>query len=313
MKLKIIFSTIFFLYSLSHGNAHENFKGTVVQQRYIRVEFKSPVKLQESITKSTKHLELGRYQIPYSDWEMVDSLYGIQTNDPFSSTYRSIYPAFEPETKTVIKVIETYKPKVVFDYHWMGCITGNNILSNTLKPEVLSELQKYAECFYHGFYENTKNPPRNKITESTMPGTTQRYCVTKHEIPAFSVEGNTQDPVLNRAFHILEVIATKNQPDYLKSLFEKFIGINEINIPEYLESDQQFHNMIMKISGNQIPNRLELSGNNTIRTFRSSLLQTPLETEHLAIIAALEKGDGELVEKLISNHTHKSLETLRET
>jgi len=108
---------------------------------------------------------------------------------------------------------------------------------------------------------------------------------------------------------------TKDQPDYLKSLFEKFIGVYEINIPEYLESDQEFHNLIMKISGNQILNRLELSGNNTIRTFRGSLLRTPLETmsEHMAIIAALEKGDGELVEKLNRNHTHKSLETLRET
>jgi DNA-binding GntR family transcriptional regulator len=34
--------------------------------------------------------------------------------------------------------------------------------------------------------------------------------------------------------------------------------------------------------------------------------------EHLGIIAALEKGDGELAEKLIREHTHKSLETLRE-
>jgi DNA-binding GntR family transcriptional regulator len=106
---------------------------------------------------------------------------------------------------------------------------------------------------------------------------------------------------------------TKEQIKYLKSLFKKFVGANEIVIAEYLESDQEFHNMIMKISGNHIINRLELLGNNTIRTFRGGLLRTPHETlpEHLAIIEALEKGDGELAEKLVREHTNKSMETLR--
>jgi DNA-binding GntR family transcriptional regulator len=107
---------------------------------------------------------------------------------------------------------------------------------------------------------------------------------------------------------------TKEQLKYLKSLFKKFIGAENINVAEYLESDQAFHNMIMKISGNQIINRLEMLGNNTIRTFRGGLLRPPEVTlaEHMAIIAALEKGDGELAEKLIREHTHASMETLKE-
>lgn len=107
---------------------------------------------------------------------------------------------------------------------------------------------------------------------------------------------------------------TKEQLKYLKSLFKKFVGSDEINIPEYLQSDQEFHNMIMKISGNQIINRLELLGNNTIRTFRGGLLRPPQETlpEHIGIIEALEKGDGELAEKLIREHTSKSMATLNE-
>lgn len=107
---------------------------------------------------------------------------------------------------------------------------------------------------------------------------------------------------------------TKEQLKYLKSLFKKFIGSNEINIAEYLQSDQEFHNMIIKISGNQIINRLELLGNNTIRTFRGGLLRPPQETlsEHLGIIEALGKGDGELAEKLIREHTSKSMATLNE-
>ena len=135
---------------------------------------------------------------PSDDWEVVDSSYGSYTNDPFSGTYRGPFPASEPETKTVIRMIETYKPKVVFDYHWMGCITGCNLLAYK-KPEVLPEFHQYAECFYEGFYENTKNPPKYGIGKSTKSGTTHRYCITKHNIPGYSVEGNKQDPVLSRA------------------------------------------------------------------------------------------------------------------
>lgn len=107
---------------------------------------------------------------------------------------------------------------------------------------------------------------------------------------------------------------TKEQLKYLKSLFKKFVGADEIITAEYLESDQAFHNMIMKISGNQIINRLEMLGNNTIRTFRGGLLRPPQETlaEHLAIIEALEKGDGDLAEKLIREHTRCSIQTLIE-
>lgn len=107
---------------------------------------------------------------------------------------------------------------------------------------------------------------------------------------------------------------TKEDLKYLKSLFRKFIGKEEINITEYIESDQEFHNSIMKISGNQILNRLELLGNNTIRTFRGGLLRPPQETlpEHLNILAAIEAGDGDLAEKLIREHAHKSMETLKE-
>jgi len=135
-----------------------------------------------------------------ADWETVDSSYGVQTNDPFSSTYRGPSPASEPETKTVIRMIETYKPKVIFDYHWMGCITGNSLLSYIKKTEILPELHQYAKCFNEGFYENTKNPPKYRMIESSdHPGTLPRYCIIKKNIPAYSVEGNNQEPILNRA------------------------------------------------------------------------------------------------------------------
>ncbi len=108
---------------------------------------------------------------------------------------------------------------------------------------------------------------------------------------------------------------TKNELNYLKSLFEKFIDTDNINIPDYLESDQEFHDMIMKISGNKVITRLEFLGHNTIRTFRGGMLRQPQESlpEHMAIIEALEKGDGELAEKLVREHTRKTMELLKKS
>ena len=105
---------------------------------------------------------------------------------------------------------------------------------------------------------------------------------------------------------------TKDQLMYLKSLFQEFVGTDEISVPDYLESDQEFHDMIMKVSGNKVITRLEFLGHNTIRTFRGGMLRPPQESlpEHMAIIAALEKGDAELAEKLVREHIRKTMELL---
>jgi DNA-binding GntR family transcriptional regulator len=106
---------------------------------------------------------------------------------------------------------------------------------------------------------------------------------------------------------------TRDQLIYMKSLFEKFVGTDKISVPDYLESDQEFHYMIMKASGNKVIARLEFLGNNTIRTFRGGMLRPPQESlpEHMAIIAAFEKGDGELAEKLVREHIRTTMELLK--
>ena len=108
---------------------------------------------------------------------------------------------------------------------------------------------------------------------------------------------------------------TKDQLLYLKSLFKKFVGTDQISVPDYLESDQEFHDMIMKVSGNKVITRLEFLGHNTIRTFRGGMLRPPQESlpEHMAIIAALEKGDGELTEKLVREHIRITMELLKKS
>lgn len=99
---------------------------------------------------------------------------------------------------------------------------------------------------------------------------------------------------------------------HLKSLFSKFIGKTSIDHKEYIEADQEFHNSILKMSGNQILSRFDVISNISIRTYRGGLIRTPEDTlpEHLAIIKAIEENDAELAEKLLRSHLLKSRNAL---
>ncbi|MFA5329427.1 MAG: GntR family transcriptional regulator [Prolixibacteraceae bacterium] len=189
----------------------------------------------------------------------------------------------------------------------------NMILSNEfeagakLKQEHIATMFGVSRMPLHRAFQMLEN-------EMLIEGVPRHgYFVTKVDvdqlIDAFECREALEGIAARRAAQNI----TKDELVYLKSLFEKFIGSDEINVPEYLESDQEFHNMIMKVSGNKLIIRLEILGNNTIRTFRGGLLRPPQETlpEHLAILAALKNGDGELAEKLVREHTRKSMETLK--
>ncbi len=190
----------------------------------------------------------------------------------------------------------------------------NMILSNELEPGTKLKQEHIAAMFgvsrmpLHRAFQMLEN----EMLVESIPR--RGFYVTKINasqlIDAFECREALEGIAARRAAQNI----TKEDLKYLKSLFRKFIGKDEINMTEYIESDQEFHNAIMKISGNQILNRLELLGNNTIRTFRGGLLRPPQETlpEHLNILAAIEAGDGELAEKLIREHAHKSMEKLKE-
>lgn len=104
----------------------------------------------------------------------------------------------------------------------------------------------------------------------------------------------------------------KSQVDKLRSLFEPFLGKTEINDEAYQKADREFHNTLMRLSGNEILSKLDITGNILVRTYSKGLVREPDDTlqEHMAIIDALEKKDSELAEMLIKMHTRKSMTAL---
>ncbi len=110
----------------------------------------------------------------------------------------------------------------------------------------------------------------------------------------------------------LAKVIKKSQVEKLRLLFEPFIGRSEVNNEAYQKADREFHNTLMRLSGNEILSKLDITGNILVRTYSKGLVREPEETlqEHMAIIDALEKKDSELAELLIKMHTRKSMTAL---
>jgi DNA-binding GntR family transcriptional regulator len=83
---------------------------------------------------------------------------------------------------------------------------------------------------------------------------------------------------------------------------------------KYEEADYIFHNTLMKKSGNKILQKMEMLNNVVIRYYLRGRIRKPEETfsEHIAIIDALAKKEGEKAQALVKDHFRKSRERLLE-
>ncbi len=110
------------------------------------------------------------------------------------------------------------------------------------------------------------------------------------------------------------LVITPHQVKELKGFFTPFIGKKKINIKRYIEADQNFHNSILLISGNQVLQKFEIIKNVVSQTYRAGLLRGPEETlpEHMAIIDAISGGDATMAEKLMREHSAKTHKQIRE-
>ncbi|AUP79701.1 GntR family transcriptional regulator [Flavivirga eckloniae] len=101
--------------------------------------------------------------------------------------------------------------------------------------------------------------------------------------------------------------ARPNEINELKKLFSPFLE-GDIDNSEYQQADAEFHNSIMKGSGNGFLNRLFQQGNLLVCMDLIGLLRLPNETlpEHMAIIDAIEKRDADLAESLAKEHLDKT-------
>ncbi len=93
----------------------------------------------------------------------------------------------------------------------------------------------------------------------------------------------------------------------LRDLFTPFLNGN-IDEANYQKADAQFHDTIIKQSGNSFLYRLFQQGNLLMCMDLIGLLRLPNETlpEHIKIIDAMDKRDSALVESLAISHLNKT-------
>jgi DNA-binding GntR family transcriptional regulator len=110
--------------------------------------------------------------------------------------------------------------------------------------------------------------------------------------------------------------ATENLTDaeieHLEKLFEPFKAGSPIDSNTYQTADQEFHEMIIRASGNKVMDRLNHIGNVLIRTYPKGII-LPLEeslNDHALIIQAFKNRNQDKAEELIRLHSRKAIKIL---
>ena len=99
----------------------------------------------------------------------------------------------------------------------------------------------------------------------------------------------------------------------LKKMFRPFIGKKNIDQTEYAEADRYFHSRLIELSQNSILQRTNQSILILPKAFTSGLLRSPEETlqEHINILDALSRRDGQQAQQYVQQHLELTLRTLR--
>ncbi len=113
-------------------------------------------------------------------------------------------------------------------------------------------------------------------------------------------------------FDLVKII-TPEEVKELKSFFEPFIAVKEIDIKKYWMFDRKFHDRLVGLCQNTLVKQINDNFQVLNRTYSAGFIRNPLESleEHMAIINGLEqKNAKEARQALITHlsHTEKLLQ-----
>jgi len=107
--------------------------------------------------------------------------------------------------------------------------------------------------------------------------------------------------------------------EQLRGFFQSFKALSEIkDIKAYAKEDRRFHNFLLDIGAKEFLKNILESYNVIIYSYQvissEGLVQSPDDSiqDHLAVIEAVSRRDGESAEKLMRNHLRKSITVLRQ-
>jgi DNA-binding GntR family transcriptional regulator len=108
--------------------------------------------------------------------------------------------------------------------------------------------------------------------------------------------------------------------EHLKGFFQSFRGLPDItDITAYAKEDRRFHSFLVNIGAKEFLKSILEAYNIIIYSYQvissEGLVQPPNESiqDHLEVIGAVSRRDGEAAEILMRNHLRKSIVILRQT
>jgi len=124
-----------------------------------------------------------------ADWENVDLTYGYKTTDPDGLTYRGPFAASEPETIAVMNFLKSSKPRVVFSFHCLASICGEELVASNISAKnkkYVDQCSKYAKLYWEGV--DPQLPKSQQIDFGCNSGSLPTWCYKELGIPAFDME-----------------------------------------------------------------------------------------------------------------------------
>ena len=113
---------------------------------------------------------------------------------------------------------------------------------------------------------------------------------------------------------------TDKEIEQLRGFFQSFQGLSDIkDIRAYAKEDRRFHNFLLDIGAKEFLKSILEAYNIIIYSYQvissEGLVQSPNDSiqDHLVVIKAVSRRDGESAEKLMRNHLKKSIAILRQT
>jgi len=113
---------------------------------------------------------------------------------------------------------------------------------------------------------------------------------------------------------------TDKEIEQLRGFFQSFQGLADIkDIRAYAKEDRRFHNFLLDIGAKEFLKSILEAYNIIIYSYQvissEGLVQSPNKSiqDHLAVIEAVSRRDGESAERLMRNHLKKSIAILRQT
>lgn len=109
------------------------------------------------------------------------------------------------------------------------------------------------------------------------------------------------------------LVVSKNRLNLLKDLYKRAMkSANKGDWTAYKKADEKFHSFLIEASRIDLLREIVKSFHILSNSYTHGLIRPPQETfpEHIAIIEALKDHDPDLSEKLMREHTRKSIRVL---